>query len=210
MFLFILQDTGLTIEELTFFLSFIGLAIVWFFFNKYKSRFSKKSLWIMGSIIIVIGIILSIYAIPSDSILFGVVVIFFGIIAMPLRDILAKLISKTIKSKPKTLIDENNEYIGDYTINKSQELILEGKKYKASKRYKKAIDSFVKALSIDPGSDESWFELGEINLIRNRIPEALTCYKRAVDNNPVYTKAIERFNEVKQKLKDSKNEQNQK
>ncbi|MHA1474426.1 MAG: tetratricopeptide repeat protein [Promethearchaeota archaeon] len=209
MFLFIIQDDEPYFDLVTLFL-FIGLAIVWFLFNKYKSRFSKKSLWIMGGIIIVIGIFLSIYAIPSDSVLFGVVVIFFGIIVMPLRDILAKFKSKTIESKSKTSIEENDVHINDYNISKSQELILEGKKYKTNKRYKKAIDSFVKALSIDPGSEESWFELGEINLIRNRIPEALTCYKRAVDNNPVYTKAIERFKEVKQKLKDSKNEQNQK
>ena len=209
MFLFIIQGNEPFFDLLTLFL-FIGLAIMWFFFNKYKSRFSKKPLWFMGGIIIVIGIFLSIYAIPSDSVLFGVVVIFFGIIVMPLRDILAKLISKTIKSKSNPSNEDSDKYINDYTVSKSQELILEGKKYKASNRYKKAIDSFVKALSIDSGSEESWFELGEINLIRNRIPEALTCYKRAVDNNPVYTKAIERFNEVKQKWKDSKNEQNQK
>ncbi|MHA1563585.1 MAG: MFS transporter, partial [Promethearchaeota archaeon] len=126
MFLFIIQDDEPYFDLVTLFL-FIGLAIVWFLFNKYKSRFSKKSLWIMGGIIIVIGIFLSIYAIPSDSVLFGVVVIFFGIIVMPLRDILAKFKSKTIESKSKTSIEENDVHINDYNISKSQELILEGK-----------------------------------------------------------------------------------
>ena len=209
MFLFILQGEEQSFDELTLFL-FIGLIIVWFFFNKFKSRFSKKTLWIIGSIIIVIGIFLSIYTIPNGSVLFGVIVIFFGVVVMPLRDILAIIRSKTTKSNSKTSKEYNDESAYNYTISKTDEYIYKGKNYKANQRYQKAIDSFVKALSVNPNSAESWFELGQINLIRKRIPEALTCYKRAVDNNPAYTEAIERCKEVEQKLKDSRNEQNQK
>ena len=208
MFLFIFQDVEQKIDILTLCL-FIGLAIMWFFFNRYKSRFSKKILWIMGSIIIVIGIFLSIYSIPNDAALFGVVVIFFGVIVMPLKDILTKIKPITIKPKSETSNEDSDGSIYENIISKSQEYIFKGKKYKANQRYQKAIDSFVRALSIDPGSAESWYELGEINVIRNRIPEALTCYRRAIDNNPVYAKAIERGKEVKQML-DAKNEQNQK
>ena len=202
MFLFILQNDVPSFDGLTFFL-FIGLMIVWFFFNKYKSRFSKKTLWIIGSIIIVIGIFLSIFTIPNESVLFGVVVIFFGVVVMPLRDILAKLIAKTIQSNSKTPKEDSDESVYEYTLSKSQEYIFKGKNYKAKQRYQKAIDSFVKVIRINPNtgeSAESWFELGEINLIRNRIPEAFTCYKRAVDIKPNYSEALERINEVKQKL----------
>lgn len=190
---------------------FIGLAILWFFFNKYRSHFSKKILWIMGIIIIIIGIFLSIYAIPDNSAMFGVVFIFFGVFVLPLRNLLADIKSKSIESNSKILNEDRDESVYDHSISKSKEIIHKGKNYKANQRYQKAIDAFVKVISINPNSDasaESWFELGEINLIRNRVPEALKCYKRAVEIKPNYSDALERINEVKQKLKDIKNEKN--
>ena len=204
MFLFILQGDEQSFDEMTLFL-FIGLTIVWFFFNKIKSRYSKKILWIISSSIIITGIFLSIYTFPNDSILFGVVVIFFGITVMPLRDVLVKIKSKIIKPSSKPSKEDSNVSDYNHTQTLSDEYILKGKKFKDKQKYKKAIDLFVKSLSVNPESAISWYELGEINLIRNRIPEALTCYERAVDIKPNYPEAKERIKEVKQKLNDSEN-----
>ena len=205
MFLFILQGEEQSFDEMTLFL-FVGLMIVWFFFNKIKSRYSKKILWIISSCIIVIGIFLSIYAFPNDSVLFGVVVIFFGITVMPLKDVLIKIKSKIIKPSSKPSKEGSNVSDSNHTQTLSDEYILKGKSFKDKQKYKKAIDLFVKALSVNPESAISWYELGEINLIRNRIPESLTCYERAVDIKPNYPEAIEKIEEVKQKLNDSENE----
>ena len=209
MIFFIIQGGEQSLDEMTFF-SFVGLTVVWFLFNKIKSRYSKKTLWIISSCIIAIGIFLSIYTFPNDSVLFGVVVIFFGITVMPLKDVLAKIKSKINKPSSKPSKEESNmpEYIS--AKDRSNIYIFKGKELKNRKKYKKAIDLFVKALSVNAESEISWFELGQINLIRNRIPEALTCYERAVDIKPNYPEAIERIKEVKQKLNDSKNEQDQK
>ena len=92
----------------------------------------------------------------------------------------------------------------------AEDEMRKGKKFKDNQKYQKAIDLFVKALSVNANSAEPWFELGEINLIRNRIPEALTCYERAVDIKPNYPEALEKIKEVEQILKDSGNEQDQK
>ena len=189
---------------------FVGLFVVAFFFNKFKSKFTKKALWIIGSIIIAIGIFLSFYEIENVSVLFGVVIIFFGITVMPLRDILVKLKSKIIKPSSKTSKEDSDDSDYNYTQIKSDEYILKGKKFKDNQKYQKAIDSFVKALSINANSAESWFELGKINFIRNRIPQSLTCYERAIDIKPNYPEAQEKFKEVEQILKDSGNEQDQK
>ena len=137
MFLFILQGDEQSFDELTFFL-FVGLLIVWFLFNKFKSQFSKKILWIPGSIIIVIGIFLSIYTFPNDSILFGVVVIFFGITVMPLKDVLIKIKSKIIKPSSKPSKEENSvpEYNSSQDI--SDEYVLKGKEYKEKKKIQKS------------------------------------------------------------------------
>ena len=205
MFLFILQADEQSFDEMTLFL-FIGLTIVWFLFNKIKSRYSKKILWIASSCIIVIGMFLSFFAFPNDSVLFGVVVIFFGITVMPLKDILIKIKSKIIKPSSKPSKEGSNVSDSNHSQTLSDEYILKGKELKNKKKYQKAIDKFVKALSVNPESAKSWFELGEINLIRNRIPEALTCYERAVDIKPNYPEAIERIKDVEQTLKDSGNE----
>lgn len=205
MFLFILQGDEQSFDEMTLFL-FIGLTIVWFLFNKIKSRYSKKLLWIASSCIIVIGMFLSFFAFPNDSVLFGVVVIFFGITVMPLKDILVKIKSKIIKPSSKPSKEGSNVPDSNHSQTLSDEYILKGKELKNKKKYQKAIDKFVKALSVNPESAKSWFELGEINLIRNRIPEALTCYERAVDIKPNYPEAIERIKDVKQTIKDSGNE----
>jgi tetratricopeptide (TPR) repeat protein len=202
MFLLILQTEEQSFNEITMFL-FVGLFVVAFFFNRFKSKFTKKALWIIGSIIIAAGIFLSFYEIENVSILFGVVVIFFGITVMPLKVIFDIIKAKTIKPKPKTSNEESDESDYNYTQVKSEEYIIKGQKYKDEKKYQKAIDSFVKALSVNANSAESWFELGQINLIRNRIPEALTCYERTVDIKPNYPEAIERIKEVEQILKDS-------
>jgi len=205
MFLFILQADEQSLDEMTLFL-FIGLTIVWFLFNKIKSRYSKKILWIASSCIIVIGMFLSFFAFPNDSVLFGVVVIFFGVTVMPLKDILVKIKSKIIKPNSKPSKEGSNVPDLNHSQTLSDEYILKGKELKNKKKYQKAIDKFVKALSVNPESAKSWFELGEINLIRNRIPEALTCYERAVDIKPNYPEAIERIKDVEQTLKDSGNE----
>ena len=84
MFLLILQTEEQSFNEITMFL-FVGLFVVAFLFNRFKKDFSKKALWIIGSIIIAAGIFLSFYEIENVSILFGVVVIFFGITVMPLK-----------------------------------------------------------------------------------------------------------------------------
>jgi len=209
MFLLILQTEEQSFNEITMFL-FVGLFVVAFLFNKFKSKFTKKALWIIGSIIIAIGIFLSFYEIENVSILFGVVVIFFGITVMPLKVIFDIIKAKTIKPKPKTSNEDRDESDYNYTQVKSNEYILKGKKFKDEKKYQKAIDSFVKALSINANSPESWFELGKINFIRNRIPQSLTCYERAIDIKPNYPEAQEKFKEVEQILKDSGNEQDQK
>ena len=206
MFLFILQTDEQPFDELTLFL-FIGLAIVWFISNKFKSRASKTLLWIIGSVIIIIGILLSIFTIPNDSILFGVVVIFFGITIIPLKDIFKKLKSKISKPNSKPSKEVSNEPDHNYPKTVSEEYISKGKELKNRKKYKKAIDTFVKSLSIYPDSPEPWFELGEINLIRKRTPEALTCYHRALDIKPSYREALERYKEVEQMLKESENKQ---
>ncbi len=209
MFLLILQTEEQSFNETTLLL-FFGLLIVAFFFNKIKSDLAKKVLWILGSIIIAIGIFLSFYEIENVSVLFGVVIIFFGITVMPLRDILVKLKSKIIKPSSKTSKEDSDDSDYNYTQIKSEEYILKGNIFKDNQKYQKAIDSFVKALSVNANSAEPWFELGEINLIRNRIPEALTCYERAVDIKPNYPEALEKIKEVEQILKDSGNEQDQK
>jgi len=193
MFLLILQTEEQSFNEITMFL-FVGLFVVAFFFNKFKSKFTKKALWIIGSIIIAAG----------------VVVIFFGITVMPLKVIFDIIKAKTIKPKSKTSNEDSNEPDYNYTQVKSEEYILKGKKFKDEKKYQKAIDSFVKALSINANSAESWFELGKINFIRNRIPQSLTCYERAIDIKPNYPEAQEKIKEVEQILKDSGNEQDQK
>jgi len=208
MFLLILETDEQSFNEITMFL-FVGLFAVAFFFNRFKANFTKKALWIIGSIIIAIGIFLSFYEIENVSVLFGVIVIFFGITVMPLRDIFEKIKSKTIKPKSKSSKEDSDDSDYNYTQIKSDEYILKGKILKDNQKYQKAIDSFVKALSVNANSAEPWFELGEINLIKNRIPEALTCYERAIDIKPAYPEALERYKEVEQKLKDSGNEQEQ-
>ena len=125
---------------------------------------------------------------------------------MPLKDILVKIKSKIIKPSSKPSKEGSNVPDSNHSQTLSDEYILKGKELKNKKKYQKAIDKFVKALSVNPESAKSWFELGEINLIRNRIPEALTCYERAVDIKPNYPEAIERIKDVKQTIKDSGNE----
>ncbi len=205
MFLFILQDEEQFFDSITLFL-FIGLITIAFFFNRFKSRYSKKILWIVGSIIMAIGIFLSIFRIENVSILFGVVIIFFGITIIPLKDILAKIRTKTSGSNSNLSQKARDEPESNYTQEKSKEYILKGLDFKNKQKYQKAIDSFVRALKVNPNSAESWFELGQINFVRERIPEALTCYERAVDINPAYHEALKRYKEVKQILKDSGNE----
>jgi len=209
MFLFILDTEEQFFDSITLYL-FIGLITVAFFFNMFKSRYSKKTLWIIGSIIMAIGIFLSIYRIKDVSILFGVVVIFFGITIIPLRDIFAKIKPKTSESNSDLSKKAREEDKFNYTQTKSKEYILKGLDFKNKQKYQKAIDSFVRALKVNPNSAESWFELGQINFVRERIPEALTCYERAVDINPAYHEALKRYKEVEQILKDSGNEQDQK
>ncbi len=209
MFLFILQPDEPTFSPLTWYL-FLGLIILWFIFTKFKSRFSKKICWILGSIIIAVGIFFSIYRIEDVSILFGVLVIFFGITIMPMRHVLVKFKNKIIKPNPKPSKDDHNKSDSNYTQVKSEEYILKGKEYKNKQKYQKAIDSFVRALKVNPNSAESWYELGLINFVRNRIPESLICYERAIDIKPAYTEAIEKYKEAEQILKDSGKEQEQK
>jgi len=209
MFLFILQDDGQLFDSVTLFL-FIGLITVAFFFNRFKSRYSKKVLWIVGSVIMAIGIFLSIFRIENVSILFGVVVIFFGITIVPIRDIFAKIKPKTSESNSKLSKKGSDGAESNYTQEKSKEFILKGLDFKNRQKYQKAIDAFVRALKVNPNCAEAWFELGQINFVRERIPESLTCYERAVDINPAYTEAIERYKVVEQVLNDSGNEQDQK
>jgi len=202
MFLFILQGDEPPFDE-TILFYFIGLIVVAFFFNKLKSNFSKKILWIIGSIVLVIGIFLSIFMIPSDSVLFGVVVIFFGTTIIPFKDIYEKIKSKTKKQNTNASKEDKDDSDYNYTQSRSEELISKGQKLKGIQKYEKAIDAFVKALSVNPNAAESWFELGQINLIRNRIPEAITCYQRAIDIKPGYTEAIEKCKEVELEFKES-------
>ena len=76
------------------------------------------------------------------------------------------------------------EYSKKIVERKSHVWVKKGLKFAAAKQMDKAIQSFQRAIEIDPKNSESWFEMARLLYDEGNLDDARTCFDKAVDIDP--------------------------
>ncbi|MBU2567857.1 MAG: tetratricopeptide repeat protein [Elusimicrobia bacterium] len=81
-------------------------------------------------------------------------------------------------------------------VTEDQELVEMGKFYFVNGKYDEAVEEFKKALKVNPGSPEIFYNLGLVYESRNKPEEAIKMYKKALAIDPKYKLAKQHYEKL--------------